>query len=99
MINTNSRNADLMERQLDVISKKLEISKKRIDIKDAKNSIKNDINRSLMDQISGLQRLMTDFVFDTENTIFASEPKFKNLLTDSEIKIVKSKLFTMIDKL
>ncbi len=91
--------ADLVEKQLELTSKRLENKKKKLNIKEMENDMKNDFSRSVMDQISGLQRLMTDFVYDTDNTIFVSEPKFKNVLSNAEILIVKRKIFSLIEQL
>lgn len=60
--------------------------------------IENEKEKTIIDKVDSLRRLLESVTIDEENTIINSEPKLKRILNESDVYKVKKKLFQLIEK-
>lgn len=59
----------------------------------------NEVRDTTIRSIYATTCALTAVRYDSENTLFGSEPRFKNLLTDDEAEKAKNKLLELIERL
>lgn len=78
--------------KVDTALKQAEISKTASDIKT------NELSKEL-DKIQVLSDLLQAITIDSENTIMASEPKFKSVFDNVDQEKIKDKIFDIINRI
>ncbi len=84
--------------KLEIIAQKLENRKKRLEIVETKNDLVVKDQKMIIDQINNLRELITEMVRDEDKTLFASEPKYKQVFDGEEIKKLKKKIWNLLEK-
>lgn len=93
--------------RLDIVEKKIDIQKKRVELKKEKLNIDEIVLRRkvsleeqkvLIDKISELRAILSDWTIDDERTIMASEPFIKATIEGVQREIVLHKLMELIKK-
>jgi len=85
--------------KLEIIAQKLENKKKRLGIIEAQKQLLMTDKKMIIDQIKNLRDLITEWTLDEDKTIFATEPKFKSVFTDEEVKKLKKKIWDLLEKI
>ena len=84
--------------KLEIIAQKLENKKKRLGIIESQKQLLMTDKKMNIEEIKNLRDLITECVFDEDHTIFASEPKFKLVFDEDEIKKLKKKIWGLLEK-
>ncbi len=91
--------------QLELLEKKVEIQKKRMEIKKEMVNIDEiiggrkialDEQKSIIDKISVLSTVLTEYTIDNERTILGSEPYLVPIITGKNREILTSKLLELV---
>lgn len=94
--------------RLDIIEKKIDIQKKRVELKKEKLNVEEIILRRkvsleeqkvLIDKVSQLRALLSEWTIDEERTVMASEPFLKPMILGRNRLIATNKLMELINKL
>lgn len=59
----------------------------------------NDCDKTIVEKIGVLARLLEGNNIDEERTLFPTEPKFRAVVDKEETKIIKAKIFELIAQL
>jgi len=95
------------KQRLEIIEKKIDIQKKRVELKKEKLNINEIVLRRkvsleeqkvLIDKISELRAVLSDWTIDDERTILASEPFLKATIEGGQREIVLNKIMVLIKK-
>jgi hypothetical protein len=89
----------LEKEKLEIIAQKLDNKKKRLEIAKAQKEFLMENKKMILDQINSLRNLITETILDEDKTILASEPKIKSVFSEDEIKKMKKKIWSLIEKL
>lgn len=84
---------------LDLKSRKLDYKRKLIELQEAKRTAKEPNGRLIMDKVSLLKDMITLRIYDADNTVFASEPAWKQAFSEQDIESFKLKIKTLLQKL
>lgn len=93
--------------RLDIIEKKIDIQKKRVELKKEKLNIDEIVLRRkvsleeqkvLIDKVSQLRSLLSEWTIDEERTVLASEPFLKPMIVGRNRLITTNKLMELISK-
>lgn len=94
--------------RLELVEKKVEIQKKRVEIKKeqlnmdeiiVRRNIALEEQKVLIDKISELRYVLTDWIVDEDRTIMASEPFLTPTIVGERREIVIRKLMELIKKI
>ncbi len=94
--------------KMDLTSKKLEIQMKRVELRKERIKIDQLISgeeavkekkKQILEEISELRYLLSDWMIDEERTILGSEPFIKPVLNGVERQIVLKKLMSLINNI
>jgi hypothetical protein len=94
--------------RLEIIEKKVDIQKKRVELKKEKlnadeivmrRKISMEEQKVLIDKISELRAVLSDWTIDEERTIMASEPFLKTTIEGAQREMVLNKIIELIKRL
>lgn len=71
----------------------------RAKVKAAKQDLKIEADRVTVSKIDTLCNLLEAITIDEDNTVFNSEPKFKQVFTDQEQGTIKNKIMQLVGSL
>lgn len=83
--------------RLEIVTKKLEIKKKRLDLARHKNDVLLSDRRLALEQIKNIRDLITETVIDEDKTIFTTEPRYKLVFNEEEIKKLKKMVWKLLE--
>ncbi|MBX7205284.1 MAG: hypothetical protein K1X81_07650 [Bacteroidia bacterium] len=95
-------------KRLEIADKRIDIQKKKLEVKKEKSNhaqvmeqsqLRLDEKRLLIQKISELRFLLTDYVVDDERAIIGSEPFYKPTITGLNREKITLKLMDLIDQL
>lgn len=84
--------------KLEIIAQKLANKKKRLEIEGTQKELLVTDKKMMIDQITNLRNLITERVIDEDKTIFATEPKYKLVFSEDEIRKLKKKIWDLLEK-
>jgi hypothetical protein len=94
--------------RLELLDKKVEIQKKRMEIKKERLNMDEiivrrntaiDEQKVLIDKISELRYVLSDYTIDGERTLLSSEPYLTTIISDERREVIIKKLMQLINKL
>lgn len=85
--------------KLEIIAQKLDNKKKRLEIAGTQKELLLTDRRMILEEIIGLRNLITETVIDSDNTVFASEKKFKLVFNEDEVEKLKKKIWDLLKKI
>ncbi len=97
---TEKERLEIIEKKVDIQKKRVEIKKERLNIDEIvfRRKVSLEEQKNLIDKISELRYLLSDWTIDGERTIFASEPFLKATIEGVQREIVLHKLMELINK-
>lgn len=84
------------KQKLELIAQKLDNKKKRLEIIEAEKELQMSDKKMVLEQINNLRNLITETILDPEQTVFASEKKYRLVFDEDEINKLKKKIWDLL---
>lgn len=84
------------KQKLELIAQKLDNKKKRLEIIEAEKELQMSDKKMVLEQINNLRNLITETLLDPEQTVFASEKKYRLVFDEDEINKLKKKIWDLL---
>ncbi|HEX8515180.1 MAG TPA: hypothetical protein VF868_03195 [Bacteroidia bacterium] len=84
------------KQKLELIAQKLDNKKKRLEIIEAEKELQMSDKKMVLEQINNLRNLITETILDPEQTVFASEKKYRLVFDEQEINKLKKKIWDLL---
>jgi hypothetical protein len=85
------------KQKLELIAQKLDNKKKRLEIIEVEKELQMSDKKMVLEQINNLRSLITETILDPEQTVFASEKKYRLVFDEQEINKLKKKIWDLLD--
>jgi len=90
----------IIEKKIDILKKRIEVRKEKLNIDEIviRRKVGLEEQKLIIDKISELRAILSDWTIDSERTLLASEPFLKPTIEGKQREIILNKIMELIRK-